>query len=74
MLDEIPGERARRITYAVSLTNSVTPDAVDRIVQALITQVEDEPIRAFESQPFDRIGATLNSSRSVTCDDIANWT
>ena len=70
MLCEIPGERARRITYAVSLTNSVTPDAVDRIVQALITKVEDEPIRAFESQPIDRIGAILNSSRSVTCDDM----
>ena len=70
MLGEMPGERARRITYAVSLTHAVTPDAVDRIGRALIAQVEDEPIRAFESQPVDRIGAILNSSRSVTRDDM----
>ena len=70
MLGKMPGERARRITYAVSLTNSVTPDAVDRIGRALIAQVEDEPIRAFESQPVDGIGAILNSSRSVTRDDM----
>lgn len=70
MLGNMPGERARRITYAVSLTNSVTPDAVDRIGRALILQLEDEPIRAFESQPVDRIGAILNSSRSVTRDAL----
>lgn len=70
MLGEMPGERARRITYAVSLTNSVTPDAVDRIGRALMAQMQDEPIRAFESQPVDRIGAILNSSRTVTRDAV----
>ncbi len=70
MLGKMPGERARRITYAVSLTNSVTPDAVDRIGRALIAQLEDEPVRAFESQPVDRVGAILNSSRSVTRDAL----
>lgn len=70
MLGKMPGERARRITYAVSLTNSVTPDAVDRIGRALITQLEDEPIRAFETLPEDRVGAILNSSRSATRDAL----
>ena len=72
MLGKMPGERARRITYAVSLTNSVTPDAVDRIGRALIAQVEDEPIRAFESLPVERVGAILNSSRSATRDALLN--
>lgn len=70
ILGKLPGERARRITYAVSRTNSVTPDAVDRIGRALIGQIEDEPLRAFENQPVDRVGAILNSSRTATRDAL----
>lgn len=70
MLGKMPGERARRITYAVSLTNSVTPDAVDRIGRALIAQMQDEPERAFDNPPVDRIGAILNSSRSAMRDAL----
>lgn len=70
ILGKLPGERARRITYAVSQTHSVTPDAVDRIGRALIAQIEDEPLRAFAAQPVDRIGAILNSSRSATRDSL----
>ncbi|MEP5151844.1 FliG C-terminal domain-containing protein [Planktotalea sp.] len=70
MLGKMPGERARRITYSVSLTSTVTPDAVDRIGRALIAQLENEPERAFESAPVDRIGAILNSSRSATRDAL----
>ncbi|MGH1578064.1 flagellar motor switch protein FliG [Planktotalea sp.] len=70
MLGEMPGERARRITYAVSLTNSITPDAVARIGGALIAKIESEPERAFENPPVDRVGAILNSSRSATRDAL----
>ena len=70
MLGKMPGERARRITYAVSLTNSVTPDAVDRIGRALIAQLENEPERAFANPPVERVGAILNSSRSATRDAL----
>lgn len=70
MLGQMPGERARRITYAISLTNSVTPDAVERIGLALTTQLEDEPVRAFTNPPVDRLDAILNSSRSATRDDL----
>lgn len=70
MLGKMPGERARRITYAVSLTNSITPDAVDRIGRALISQLENEPERAFEDPPVDRVGAILNSSRSAARDAL----
>ncbi|WP_439142515.1 flagellar motor switch protein FliG [Planktotalea sp.] len=70
MLGQMPGERARRITYAVSLTNSVTPDAVDRIGRSLISQLDDEPILAFTNKPEERLGAILNSSRSMTRDEL----
>ena len=70
MLGQMPGERARRITYAVSLTNSVTPDAVDRIGRSLISLLDDEPVPAFSSKPEERVGAILNSSRSFTRDDV----
>lgn len=70
LLGQLPGEKARRITYAVSKTSSVTPDAVDRIGRALVAQMEDAPELAFANPPVDRIGAILNSSRSATRDDL----
>lgn len=70
MLGLMPGERARRTTYAVSLTSSVTPDAVDRIGRSLVAQIEDAPEQAFASPPVARVGAILNSSKSGTRDDV----
>lgn len=70
LLGDLPGERARRITYAVSQTSAVTPDAVDRIGRALIAQHEDAPELAFDNPPVDRVGAILNSSRSATRDAL----
>jgi flagellar motor switch protein FliG len=48
----------------------VTPDAVDPIGRSLITQLDDEPILAFTNKPEERLGAILNSSRSVTRDEL----
>lgn len=70
LLGKMPGERARRITYAVSQTSAVTPDAVDRIGRALVAQLEDTPEVAFDNPPVDRVGAILNSSRSAMRDAI----
>ena len=70
LLGQLPGERARRITYAVSKTSAVTPDAVDRIGRALTAQLEDAPVLAFDNPPVDRVGAILNSSRSATRDAL----
>lgn len=66
----LPGDRARRITYAVSLTGSVTPDAVDRIGLSLAAQLDARPERAFEDGPDKRVGAILNYSPSATRDDL----
>ncbi|MEM6891808.1 MAG: FliG C-terminal domain-containing protein, partial [Pseudomonadota bacterium] len=70
LLGKLPGPRARRITYAVSLTSAVTPEAVDRIGLSLAAQLDSEPARAFNSGPVERVGAILNSTTSVTRDDV----
>lgn len=70
LLGAIPGPRARQITYAVSQTSGVTPDAVDRIGLSLATQLSVRPLRAFDEGPVERVGAILNSSTSFTRDDM----
>lgn len=70
LLGRLPGPKARKITYAVSLTNSVTPEAVDRIGLSLASQLDAQPKRAFDDGPIERVGAILNSSTSVTRDDV----
>ena len=70
LLGKLPGPEARRITYAVSQTSAVTPDAVDRIGLSLAAQLDAKPLRAFDGDPVDRVGAILNSSTSGTRDDV----
>jgi flagellar motor switch protein FliG len=70
LLGEIPGPLARKITYAVSKTNSVTPSAVDRIGQSLAVQLTKQPVRVFDDGPVERVGAILNSSTSLTRDNM----
>jgi flagellar motor switch protein FliG len=70
LLGRLPGPQARRITYAVSLTGAVTPDAVDRIGLSLASQLDAKPALAFDSDPVARVGAILNSSTSLTRDDM----
>ena len=72
LLGKLPGERARRITYAVSLTSKVTPEAVDRIGLSLAAQFETQPLRAFEEDPEERLGAILNISLAGTRDEVLN--
>ncbi len=70
MLGMIPGERARRITYAVSMTANVTPEAVRRIGESLAAQLDEEPAKAFDTPAVDRVGAILNYSAANTRDDV----
>ncbi len=70
ILGKLPGPRARQITFAVSQTGSVTPDAVDRIGRSLAHQLTAQPLRAFDEDPVDRVGAILNSSTTITRDDV----
>ncbi|WP_299206719.1 FliG C-terminal domain-containing protein [uncultured Tateyamaria sp.] len=70
LLGLLPGPRARQITYAVSQTGAVTPEAVERIGLSLATQMEAQPLRAFDNGPVERVGAILNSSTSTTRDEM----
>lgn len=70
LLGMLPGPEARKITYAVSLTSAVTPDAVDRIGLSLAAQLDAEPTRAFDDGPVERVGAILNSTTTNTRDDV----
>lgn len=70
LLGMLPGERARRITYAVSQTSGVTPDAVHRIGQSLATQLDNVPLQAFDDGPIERVGAILNFSPASTREDV----
>lgn len=70
LLGRLPGPQARRITYTVSLTGAMSPEAVDRIGLALASQLDQQPARAFDSDPVERVGAILNSSTAITRDDV----
>jgi flagellar motor switch protein FliG len=70
LLGKLPGELARRITYAVSQTGAVSPEAVDRIGLALAAELHDIPETAFAQGAVERVGAILNFSPAATRDDV----
>ncbi|WP_322892136.1 MULTISPECIES: FliG C-terminal domain-containing protein [unclassified Yoonia] len=70
VLAKTPGDRARRITYAMSLTADVTPDVVRRIGRALAQDYGRPPATAFEKAPVQRLGAILNSATTDTREDM----
>lgn len=70
LLGKLPGDRARRVAYAVSLTGAVDPETVRRIGLSLAEQLENTPARAFEAEPAERVGAILNVSAALTRDDV----
>lgn len=72
LLGKLPGERARRIAYAVSQTADIDPETVRRIGLTLAAQIESHPLRAFEVAPHERIGAILNVSPAATRDAVLN--
>lgn len=70
VLSHTPGERARRITYAMSQTESIPPDTVRRIGAALAQQYGHPADLAFEKAPVQRLGAILNSTMTDTREDV----
>jgi flagellar motor switch protein FliG len=70
VLAKLPGDRARRISYAVSMTTGVTPEAVDRIGLSLAAQVDADPIKAFKARPDERLGAILNYSATAVREEV----
>lgn len=70
LLGLLPGPVARRITYAISQTGAVSPEAVDRIGLALAAQLQDVPETAFAEGAVARVGAILNYSAAAIRDEV----
>jgi flagellar motor switch protein FliG len=70
LLGRLPGERARRVAYAVSMTGNVDPETVRRIGLSLAAQLENLPPKAFDTGPVERVGAILNVSPALTREDV----
>ncbi len=70
LLGHLPGPIARRITYAISKTANVTPEAVERIGWSLAAQLDQRPSQAFSDGPGARVGAILNQSAASTRDGL----
>lgn len=70
VIARLPGDRARRISYAISMTAGVSPEAVDRIGLSLAAQLDAEPPKAFEKKPDERVGAILNYAASAKRDEL----
>lgn len=70
LLGKLPGDKARRVAYAVSLTSNVDPETVRRIGLSLATQLESRPDRAFERTPVERVGEILNFSAAAKREEV----
>lgn len=70
LLGKLPGEKARRVAYAVSMTGNVDPETVRRIGLSLAAQLENQPARAFDTGPVERVGAILNISPAATREQV----
>ncbi len=70
VLSKTPGGRARRITYAMSQTADISPDAVRRIGAALAQDYGQIQHLAFEKAPVQRLGAILNSTVTDIREDV----
>ena len=70
LLGQMPGDRARRVAYAVSMTSNIDPETVRRIGLALAAQVESVPPKAFDTGPVERVGAILNVAGALIRDDV----
>jgi len=70
LIGKLPGPRARRVAYAVSLTGAIDPEVVERIGRSLAAQLDAQPVRAFAQGPVERVGAILNFSPAATRDEV----
>ena len=70
LLGKLPGDKARRVAYAVSMTGNVDPETVRRIGLSLAAQLDAQPARAFDAGPVERVGAILNVSTAATRDEV----
>jgi len=70
LLGQLPGKRARQITFAMSLTGSISPEVVEKIGRSVAEQLDAQPAIAFAEGPVERVGAILNFSPAATREEV----
>jgi flagellar motor switch protein FliG len=70
LLSMLPGDRARRIAYGISLTSAIAPEVVQRIGISIAAKLDAQPTQAFTEAPTERVGAILNFSASSTREGV----
>lgn len=70
LISRLPGPRARRVAYAVSLTGTISPEVVETIGRSIASQLDSQPIKAFADGPVQRVGAILNFSPASTREEV----
>jgi flagellar motor switch protein FliG len=70
VLGKLPGERARRISFGMSQTSTISPDAVLKIGKSLMQDHCKTSKVAFKRGPDARLGAILNTSPSMTRENV----
>ena len=70
LLGLMPGERARRIAFAMSKTTNIKFDAIARIGAGLAQHYCGAAMSAFSDTAESRIGAILNSTPASTRDQV----
>ncbi|WP_341366380.1 FliG C-terminal domain-containing protein [Yoonia sp. BS5-3] len=70
VLSLTPGDRARKISLAMSQTADTSPEAVRIIGKGLAEDYGQTPALAFERAPVQRLGAILNSTKSDRREEV----
>lgn len=70
VLSLTPGDRARRISLAMSQTEKTSPEAVRIIGRGLAEDYSHTEPLAFERAPVQRLGAILNSTKSDRREEV----
>jgi len=70
LLSKVPGNRARHLAYAVSLTGDVSPETVRCIGVSVAERLDSRPMKAFKSKPGERVGAILTSAPAALRDSL----
>lgn len=62
LLSELPEERGEVLAHTVALTETITPELVERIGVHIAQMLESVPAVAFKKPAAERVGAILNST------------
>lgn len=70
ILAAMPGDRARRVAYVMSMTGGTDPGTVRRIGLSLAALFDAQAPRAFDAAPVERMGAILNVTSAQTRETV----